>query len=151
MVDGDDLESRCRGNPTAGSNPALSEFKINKEKVLENISLGTDIEKVSRFENKDKTLDEVFLKRIFTETELEYCYSNKNYAQHLCARYCAKEAVVKALADINITNIYYSDIEIIKNSNGKPSVKIIKHPELNIKISISHTNEYATATAIIYS
>lgn len=117
--------------------------------MIENISIGIDIENVSRFENKDRINDKKFLKRIFTDAELEYCYKNIKYAQHLCARYCAKEAIVKALADVNITNVFYSDIEILNDAAGKPSAKINKYPALNIKISLSHTSEYAIANALI--
>ena len=60
--------------------------------------IGIDIEDVSRFENKEIDKDSKFLSRIFTQNELEYCFKNKNYAQSLSARYCAKEAVVKALS-----------------------------------------------------
>ena len=41
---------------------------------FENISIGIDIEEISRFENKDLKTDEKFLKRIFTDKEFEYCF-----------------------------------------------------------------------------
>ena len=62
-----------------------------------------------------------------------------------------KEAIIKALYPLNITNVYLKDIEILNTENGIPYVKIKKYPNLNIKISLSHSKKYATATAIIVS
>lgn len=114
-----------------------------------NISIGTDIEEISRFRDKNREKDEIFLKKIYTDKELEYCYRSKNPAPHLCARYCAKEATVKALYDINIKDVYYSDIEISNNADGVPHIEIAKYPDLQVKITMSHCKDYATATAII--
>ena len=44
-----------------------------------NIAIGTDIEEVSRFSDKTEGNASDFLKRIFTQKELEYCFKNKNY------------------------------------------------------------------------
>ncbi len=118
---------------------------------FENISIGTDIERIERFENKSRENDSHFLNKIFTEKELDYCFKNKQYAQHLCARFCAKEAVVKALTDFNITDVYYKDIEILNRENGSPYCIISKYPDIKIKITLSHAKDYATATVICFN
>ena len=115
------------------------------------LSIGTDIEEVDRFKNRSLENDRHFFSHIFTENELGYCFSKGIPAQHLCARFCGKEAVIKALFPLNITNVYLKDIEILNTENGIPYVKIEKYPNLNIKISLSHSKKYATATAIIVS
>ena len=117
---------------------------------FENISIGTDIERIERFENKSRENDTHFLNKLFTEKELEYCFKYKFPKQHLCARFCAKEAVVKALTDFSITNVYYSDIEILNHENGMPYCRILKYPDIKIKITLSHTKDYATATAMCF-
>ena len=116
---------------------------------LDNVSIGCDIEEVSRFSNKSRESDKEFLSLIFTNAELEYCYKTVNFAQHLCGRYCAKEAVVKALTGFEITDINYNDIEIINKEHGMPTITIKKYPHLNIKVSLSHCKAYAMATAMI--
>ena len=113
------------------------------------ISIGCDIEEISRFSGKSREKDSEFLNRIYTENELDYCYKSSNYAQHLCGRYCVKEAVVKALSEFDIKDVFYNDIEVFKKENGMPYVKINKYTELNIKVSLSHCKTYATATALI--
>ena len=113
------------------------------------ISIGCDIEEISRFSGKTREKDSDFLNRIYTDSELEYCYKTSNSAQHLCGRYCVKEAVVKALTDFDIKDVYYSDIEVLNKESGMPFVKISKYPDLNIKVSLSHCKTYATASALI--
>ena len=117
--------------------------------MIENISIGTDIEVISRFANKTLENSKDFLERIFTSKELEYCYKSKNFAQHLCARFCAKEAVVKALSEFAIKDVYYSDIEILNKENGAPYVEIKKYPDIKTKVSLSHTCDYAMASVLI--
>ena len=117
---------------------------------FENIAIGTDIEEVERFNNKTKDNNERFLNRIFTKNELDYCFSKKNFAQHLCARFCAKEAVYKALSELDIKDVYLKDIEILKKDNSIPFVKIEKYPNLKIRLSLSHTRKYACANVFVY-
>lgn len=117
---------------------------------FENISVGTDIEEIARFSNKTRDNDSHFLNRIFTEKELTYCFKDKQSAQHLCARFCAKEAVVKALTALGTEDVFYADIEILNHSNGSPYVVINKYPKIKVRISLSHSHTYATATAICF-
>ncbi len=118
---------------------------------FENISIGTDIEEIERFKNKTREEDFLFLNKIFTKKELDYCYKDKQFAQHLCVRFCAKEAVVKALSDFSITDVFYSDIEILNHKNGSPYCIIEKYPNIIVKISLSHSKTYATATALCFN
>lgn len=111
------------------------------------LTVGVDIEDISRFENKDPK----FLFRIFTENELEYCFKNKNPHPHLCARFCAKEAVVKALSSIYFKKIPYSKIEILKRDNGAPYINILidELKKYKYSLSISHEKEKAVAFVVV--
>ena len=111
------------------------------------IKIGTDIEEILRFENKD----EKFLNRCFHKSEIEYCMKHKNYAQNFAGRFCAKEALAKAVGHAGS----WLDAEIINNEKGKPEVILYGglKDELagaKIDVSISHCKNYATATVIIY-
>lgn len=112
---------------------------------MQNISIGCDIEENSRFENKSSE----FLDRIFTKNEQEYCLKSKNYAQHLCARFCAKEAIVKALSEFDINDVYYSDIEILNRENCAPVAKIEKYQNIKVKISLSHCKTHSIANVLL--
>ena len=112
---------------------------------MQNVSIGCDIEENSRFEDKSPE----FLDRIFTKNEQAYCLKNKNSAQHFCARFCAKEAIVKALSEFEIKDVYYSDIEILNKSNGVPIASVAKYPDIKIKISLSHSKTHSIANVLL--
>ena len=113
--------------------------------------LGVDIEDISRFENKDRISDKKFLERIFTPSELDYCYSNKNYAEHLCARFCAKEAVIKVLSPLGIKLSKYNAIEVYHGVFKEPKVRLLDeaYSDINIDISLSHDSTKAIAVAML--
>ena len=115
------------------------------------LGIGVDIENIDRFTGLDRTQDGSFLNKIFTQSELEYCFSKKMAAHHLAVRYCAKEAVVKALTSVGKPSIGYSDIEIINDKNGLPGVKISKadFDDLQIKLSLSHCADKAIAFTVV--
>jgi len=115
--------------------------------MLDKISIGTDIEEIRRFEGKDTHY--AFLNKVYTKSELEHCKEFKNAAQHLCARFCAKEAIVKALSALGIKDVYYSDIEIHNEKDGTPYATIEKHDDIRVRVSLSHCKNYAMASAIV--
>ena len=114
-----------------------------------NFGVGADIENVGRFKNLDPLGDNLFLERIFTRNEIEHCFSYKEAASHLAARYTGKEAVVKALSGINKSGIDYKKIEISNDRNGSPSVRIEGIGD-NVKtyLSLSHCEDKAMAFAV---
>lgn len=118
-------------------------------KEKEKIGIGTDIESIERF-NKILTDKPLFFEKVFTGTEIAYCRSKHNPAQHFAVRFVGKEAVIKALADIGAPNINYNNIEIINVQDGVPKVRIINVEISNIKIniSLSHCKHMAIAFAI---
>lgn len=111
-----------------------------------NISIGTDCEEISRF---IKEIDNRgFLERIFTQNELDYCLSKAKPAQHLAVRFAGKEAIIKALSDQDI-QVGMADIEILRDQRGVPEARVISQPNLLIKISLSHCDNIAVATALV--
>lgn len=116
---------------------------------FENIAIGIDIENIERFKGKAIEKDVHFFNLIFTSKELEYCFSKSISEQHLCGRFCAKEAIVKALTPLDITDVVYNEIEILNTEKGYPIARIEKYPNIDIKLSISHNKDYATANAIV--
>lgn len=111
------------------------------------LGLGTDIEECNRFKKYDLENEKKFLERVFTTQEIKYCFTKRNFHQHLAARFCAKEACIKALNDKSIP---LNKIEITKDKKGKPSIKVNleNYKNINLLVSISHTNDYAQAVVI---
>ncbi len=114
--------------------------------------IGNDIIEIKRIENAVKK--ESFVKKVFTEKEIEYIISRGGRAETYAGKFSAKEAVSKALGT-GVRGFSPNDIEILNNELGKPYV-IFKNSieDFNnkyfVEISISHCKEYATATAIIF-
>ncbi len=84
------------------------------------IRTGVDIIEVNRIEESINSLGEKFLKRVFTDYEIEYCNSKKNMKyQHFAARFAAKEAIFKAISNSLKTkyDITWTDIEIRNDEN----------------------------------
>lgn len=115
------------------------------------IGIGVDIERVERFAHFTNVSEDPFLRRVFTPDELAYCFGLANPAEHLAGRFAAKEAVIKALANVFDDTIAYNEIEIGRGAKGAPTVKItrVKAPAFNIQASISHTSEMAVAFVVI--
>jgi holo-[acyl-carrier protein] synthase len=111
--------------------------------------IGADIETISRFRKADAGSS--FLNKIFTGAEINYCFSCAEPARHLAARFAGKEAIIKALSGLNRSGAAYKDIEITNDSNGMPSVRILKpgFDDLEIKLSLSHDRQEAIAFAVV--
>ena len=107
-------------------------------------NVGIDIEEVSRFENKDKTL----LEKIFSKSELKKMKSCN--ARHLAGMFSAKEAVIKACSPFE--RLKFTDVEIFHKIDGSPYA-VVKSEKINmkdLKISISHTKLYSIAVVILF-
>ena len=110
--------------------------------------LGTDIIDIDRIRNTIDVKSTVFLNKIFTKNEIEYCQLRSDPAIHFAGRFAGKEAVKKAILSSQLLErISMKEIEIL-SSNSIPMVKLDTIDNF-ITISISHTDRFATATAII--
>ncbi|MCH7412051.1 4'-phosphopantetheinyl transferase superfamily protein [Belliella sp. R4-6] len=113
--------------------------------------IGTDIEHVSRIQ---RLLDHKprIIQKIFFDSECKYSDLRMITSESLTGIWCAKEAVLKAFAPV--LTLELKQIEITKNPKGFPEA-IIHHPiasslSFHLSISISHTKDIATATALLH-
>ena len=109
--------------------------------------IGIDIEKIERFKN----LTQKELKRIFTDSELEYVFSFSEPYSHIGGMWCVKEAVIKALKNKLVP---LKNIEVLHKENGAPYLndeKISKYVKefSYIDISISHNETDVVAVVQI--
>lgn len=109
------------------------------------MAIGVDIEDINRFEGKS----EEFLNRVFTPVELEYCMKYSKPESHLAVRFCAKEAVVKALTALEVFNVSYNEIEVFHNENKCPQIRILKNLEKNINFQLSLSHDRSKAIAFV--
>ena len=118
------------------------------------LDIGTDIIEVDRIKNSLSKRGD-FLKKIFTEREINMFEQKGNNPQTIAGNFAAKEAISKSLG-LGIRGYNFKDIEILRNDLGKPIVKTynnlneicIQYSVVEIKVSISHSDSYAVASAI---
>jgi holo-[acyl-carrier protein] synthase len=119
--------------------------------------VGTDIVAVGRIAALMHDSGTTFLERWFTPREMDYCFSKAVPSRHFAARFAAKEAVVKALPVAWDGPLPWRYIEITNDPRGVPSVSLFgailnaadKAGVGEIKVSLSHCDEYATAIALV--
>jgi holo-[acyl-carrier protein] synthase len=84
--------------------------------------------------------------RLFTDGERAYAAARARPARHLAARFCAKEAVAKALA---LEAWSPRDVEVVVGAGGAP--RIVLHGPLAgrgpVEVSLTHERGLAGAVA----
>lgn len=120
------------------------------------VTTGVDIVEVNRIKLLINEHKDLFLQKLFTKSEIEYCKDAKAHMyESFAVRFAAKEAVYKALnVEIN-NNIDWKHIEILNEKTGRPIVnlkdKLAEYNKdiENIDISLSHEKEMAIASVAI--
>ena len=117
---------------------------IKTKKILDIENIGIDIVSVNRFKNKIFSENITFYKKIFLQSEIDYCNKFKSPYEHFAGKFAIKEAVIKSIDE----KILPLDIEI-SYKNSKPQIKLKKfHSKYLFKISMSHEKDYAVAISI---
>lgn len=118
---------------------------------------GIDLVDVARLRRSVEEHGEHFLARVFTVGERSYCdRQSKRRFEHLAARFAAKEAVLKALGTGWSGGIAWTDVEVIREDNGRPVIRlqgiaaeIADSRGMRVwHVSLSHTETHAIASAI---
>lgn len=99
-----------------------------------------------------------FGERVFTEGERSYC-EGKGAAAHrsYAGRFAAKEAFLKALKTGWRGKLKWTDIEVVSDNDGAPSLRITGEAEslmtamgaTSVHLSISHTRDHAVAQVVL--
>ena len=107
-----------------------------------------DIERLERALARRPRLAE----RLFTESERAYAAARPRPGMHLAARFCAKEAVAKALG---LTGWSFLDVEVVA-TEAAPQLRLsgsvaerARELEAEPMISLTHTDTTAGAVAIL--
>ena len=121
------------------------------------VGIGTDIIEVDRFRESHKKFGEKIIDRILLQAEKKYCLSHTDPAPHIAARFAAKEAIAKAFGTGIGESLSWHDMEITREESGKPTRLLYgtartlfeKTGASHLHITLSHTNQHATATAVL--
>jgi holo-[acyl-carrier protein] synthase len=114
--------------------------------------VGIDLLEIERLE-RALTRRPRLAERLFTEGERAYAAGRARPAMHLAARFCAKEAVAKAL-ELKVWS--FRDVEVVGGGNEPPRVRLSGHAadrarelEASVTISLTHTDATAGAVAVL--
>ncbi len=122
------------------------------------LGIGTDVVENIRIKNAIK--NKKFVKRVFSEKEINLSKKYKNKSNYYSKRFAAKEAFVKAIGTGIRYDINFNDISILNDRLGKPKFNIInklkiflkkkfKSNDLEIFLSLSDEKKYSIAFVII--
>jgi holo-[acyl-carrier protein] synthase len=115
------------------------------------LGVGLDLLEIDRLE---RALDRRpgLAKRLFTQAERDYAASRARPGQHLAARFCAKEAVAKALG---MRAWSWQDVEV---PAGGEEAEVVLHGTMqaragelgvSVAVSLTHTRTMAGAVAVL--
>ena len=114
------------------------------------VLVGTDCEEIERWIglNGDDLEDPRF--PLFSKAEHAYCSMQAEPAQHYAVRWCAKEAVRKALAPVVTVDL--RRVEVQRSENGVPSASIadldLNALGISLSLSMSHSEYTAIASVV---
>jgi holo-[acyl-carrier protein] synthase len=113
--------------------------------------IGIDLLEVERLERALERRPRL-AERVFTDAERAYAAARARPAMHLAARFCAKEAVAKALG---LTAWSWRDVEVVA-TDAAPAVRLSggvakRAAELGVTavVSLTHTDSTAGAVALL--
>lgn len=120
------------------------------------IGHGIDLTPVDRIDRLLAEHGDRFLLRCFTPAEREYAQGRKKAAEHLAARFAAKEATLKALGTGWTGGIAWTDVEVVSTPSGAPILRLsgaAQRAAENLGItdwslSLSHAGGVAAASVI---
>jgi holo-[acyl-carrier protein] synthase len=89
--------------------------------------------------------------RLFTDAEREYAAGRARPGQHLAARFCAKEAVTKALG---LSTLRPREVEVIRDGDA-PAITLhgdarVRAREMGVEVEISLTHTHGLAAAVAF-
>ena len=124
------------------------------------VGLGIDIIDNRRIENTIIKFGIKFKKRCFLDNEIKKSEKRLKKINFFAKRYAAKEACAKALGTGLAKGVFWKDIEVFNDHNGKPFIKLhnkalsLLNKNFNspckIELSLSDEKNYSIANVIIF-
>ncbi len=120
------------------------------------IGIGVDIISLNRLEEMLEHRGDKLLERFLSPNEISEFLKKGRDVKYLGGRFCAKEAVIKALSDIP-EGFRFNRIEVLSGEKGSPEIHfsneiLQKYPIINnyrFHISISHEQNIAISMVVI--
>lgn len=119
------------------------------------VGIGIDLLEVAKIEKDIQS--NIYLRKVFTETEIAECKSVLNSAERFAGRFATKEAFMKAIGKGIRQEVWFTQIEVLNHENGQPYIQVNGEAETaliaagvkNIYVSLTHTKQHAAAVVIL--
>ncbi len=116
------------------------------------IGCGVDVIELVRFRRAVRRGGRAFMRRIFTPHEEAYAKARRQTTLlHLAGRFAAKEALIKAISQVDPEHVpSMNQVEIRNDRLGRPQVVLHNDgtDRLELHVSLSHVDTVAVASAI---
>jgi holo-[acyl-carrier protein] synthase len=120
------------------------------------VGIGIDIVEIARIRRLMDRWQDRFLQRVFTEAEIAYARRRHDPAQHLAARFAAKEATLKALGTGLSMGVRWREMEVRRGRGQPPELTLSgRTAELGeargirrLHVSLSHDAGLAVAQVL---
>jgi holo-[acyl-carrier protein] synthase len=124
------------------------EISVNQITAQRTFAVGNDLVHIENFK---LSLSDLFKKKVYTPAEIAYCESFSDSLQRYASTWAAKEAVYKAIKQLDASPLGWKKIEISRAKKaGMPTVVLPDHlKKYELSLTISHDAEYAWALALI--
>ncbi len=124
------------------------EKSVNEIIARHTFAVGNDLVHILTF---SQSLSDLFKNKVYTSAEIAYCESFSDSLQRYASTWAAKEAVYKAVKQLDASSLGWKKIEITRAKKaGIPTVVLPDHlKNFEVSLTISHDGEYAWALALI--
>jgi holo-[acyl-carrier protein] synthase len=121
------------------------------------VGTGIDLVNMERIERAVNRWGNLFLRRVFTEKEIEWCLKRTRPSECFAIRFAAKEAFLKAIGWGLRNGIQWIDIEVENDAMGKPFFVVYRKARGVLEVlrvqssllTLSHEPPYAVAHVIL--
>jgi holo-[acyl-carrier protein] synthase len=124
------------------------EISVNQITAQRTFAVGNDLVHIENFK---LSLSDLFKNKVYTPAEIAYCESFTDSLQRYASTWAAKEAIYKAIKQLDPSPLGWKKIEISRAKKaGMPTVVLPDHlKKYELSLTISHDAEYAWALALI--
>jgi holo-[acyl-carrier protein] synthase len=120
------------------------------------LGIGVDLVHIPRIRQAIERWQERFLDRVFTADEVAYARRRRDPAEHLAARFAAKEATLKALGTGLSMGIRWREVEVRRARGERPRVALsgrladvgAARGVRVLHLSLTHDGDYAMAQVL---
>jgi holo-[acyl-carrier protein] synthase len=120
------------------------------------IGLGFDATDIPRVRDVFERHGDRFLRRVFTDGEIDYCMRQRDPVPSLAGRFATKEAAMKALGTGHSRGVLWKDIEVVRHG-GPPQLRLTggarrRFDEMKARrslMTITHSDALAMAQVLL--